>query len=91
MEYKWSAIILKQERSGRDRMVDLQLPEQSTPITTEAVSSNLIHVEVYSIQHYVIKFVSDLRQVDGFLRLLRFPPPKKLTVTIELKYCWKWR
>ena len=91
MEYKWSAIILKQERSGRDRMVDLQLPEQSTPITTEAVSSNLIHVEVYSIQHYVIKFVSDLRQVDGFLRLLRFPPPKTLTVTIELKYCWKWR
>jgi hypothetical protein len=27
---------------------------------------------------YVIKFVSDLRQVDGFLRLPRFPPPKKL-------------
>ena len=24
--------------------------------------------EVYSIQHYVIKFVSDLRQVGGFLR-----------------------
>jgi hypothetical protein len=23
--------------------------------------------EVYSIQHYVIKFVSDLRQVGGFL------------------------
>ena len=30
---------------------------------------------VYSIQHYVIKFVRDLRQVGGFLRLLRFPPP----------------
>jgi len=29
------------------------------------------------IQHYVIKFVSDLRQVGGFLR---FPPPIKLTV-----------
>jgi len=28
--------------------------------------------EVYSVQHYVIKFVSDLRQVSGFLR---FPPP----------------
>ena len=27
--------------------------------------------KVYSIQHYVIKFVSDLRQVSGFLR---FPP-----------------
>ena len=31
--------------------------------------------EVYSIHHYVIKFVSDLRQVGGFLRVLRFPPP----------------
>ena len=30
--------------------------------------------EVYSIQHYVIKFVSDFWQVGGFLR---FPPPKK--------------
>ena len=29
------------------------------PITTEGVSSNLVHGEVYSIQHYVIKFVSD--------------------------------
>jgi hypothetical protein len=31
------------------------------------------------VQHYVIKFVSDLRQVGGFLR---FPPPIKLTATI---------
>ena len=31
------------------------------------------------VQHYVIKFVSDLRQVSGFLR---FPPPIKLTATI---------
>ena len=30
--------------------------------------------EVYSIQHYVIKFVSELRQVSAFLW---FPPPKK--------------
>ena len=28
------------------------------------------------VQHYVIKFVSDLRQVDGFLWVLRFPPSK---------------
>jgi hypothetical protein len=34
------------------------------------------------VQHCVIKFVSDLRQVGGFLRLLRFPPPIKLTATI---------
>jgi hypothetical protein len=33
------------------------------------VSSNPVHGEVYSIQHYVIKFVSDLRQVGGFLLL----------------------
>ena len=38
--------------------------------------------EMYSIQHYVIKFVSDMRQVGGFVRALRFPPPVKLTVTI---------
>jgi len=38
--------------------------------------------QVYSIQHYVIKFVSDLRQVDGFLQVLRFPLPIKLTTTI---------
>ena len=34
------------------------------------------------VQHYVIKFVSDLQQVSGFLRVLRFPPPIKLTATI---------
>ena len=43
---------------------------------------SLFMVMVYSIQHYVIKFVSDLRQVDGFLLVLRFPPPIKLTTTI---------
>ena len=43
-----------------------------------------IHDDVYSIQHYVIKFVSDLWQVCGFLWVLRFPPPIKLTDTI---YC----
>ena len=30
------------------------------------MSSNPIHGEVYLIQRYVIKFVSDLRQVSGF-------------------------
>ena len=31
--------------------------------------------------------VSDLRQVGGFLWVLRFPPPRKLTAMIFLKYC----
>ena len=43
---------------------------------------NPTHGEVYNIQHYVIKFVSDLRQVCGFLQVLWFPPPLKLTATI---------
>ena len=36
------------------------------------------------------KVVSDLRQVGGFLQVLGFPPPIKLTATIYLKYWWKW-
>jgi hypothetical protein len=46
------------------------------------VSSNPIYGEVYSIQHYVIKFVSDLRQVGGFRRVLQFPAPIKLIATV---------
>ena len=34
--------------------LELQLPVQSVPITTKVVSSNPVHGEVYSIQHYVI-------------------------------------
>ena len=50
---------------------------QSLPITTKIVSLNPTHGKVYSIQYYVIKFVSDLWQVGGFLRALRFPSPIK--------------
>ena len=68
---------------GRDRMVvDLKLLVQSLPITTKVVSSNPVHGEVYTVQHYVIRFVSDLRQVGCCLWILRFPPPIKLTATI---------
>ena len=65
--------------------LDLQLHVQSVPITTKVISSNPVHGEVYSIEHYVIKFVSDLRQVGGFIRVLRFPPSIKLTAMIKLK------
>ena len=50
---------------------------QSVPITTDVVSLNPAHGKVYSIQHYVIKFVSDLRHVSGFLQVLLFSPPIK--------------
>jgi len=43
-----------------DIKTKVQLPMQSVPITTKVVSLNPAHGEVYSIQHYVIKFVSDL-------------------------------
>ena len=62
-------------------LLDLQLPMQSVPITTNVVNSNLAHGEVYSITHFAIKFVSDLRQVSGFLGVLPFSPPIKLTAT----------
>ena len=58
-------------RRDRDRMV-----VGFTTTFAISVSSNPAHGRVYLIQHYVIKFVSDLR---GFLRILRFPPPIYLT------------
>jgi hypothetical protein len=36
-------------------------------ISVLMLSLNPIHGEVYLIQHYVITFVSDLRQVSDFL------------------------
>jgi hypothetical protein len=60
--------------------LDLQLPMQSVPITTD-----VCEFETRSglgVQHDVMKFVSNLRQIGGFLWVLRFPPPIKLTATI---------
>jgi hypothetical protein len=37
------------------------------PITNKVVSFNPTHGKMYSIQIYVIKFVSDLWRVGGFL------------------------
>ena len=51
---------------------------QSVPIIINVVSSSAAQ----AIQHYVIKIVSDLRQVGGFLWVPRFTPPIKLTATI---------
>jgi hypothetical protein len=38
---------------------------QSVPIISKVVSSNPAHDEVFSVKHYVLKFVSDMRQVGG--------------------------
>jgi hypothetical protein len=37
-------------------------------------SNQTFHGRVYSIQHHVIKFVSDLQQFGAFTRVLLFPP-----------------
>ena len=56
---------------------------QSVHITTNVVGSNPTQARCtrYNI---VIKFVSDLQKVSGFLWVLRYPPPIKLTATISL-------
>ena len=74
--------------SSRDLwQLNLQLPVQSVPITTNVVSLNPDHDDVYSIHHYVIKFISDRSVVFSGYNVLRFPPSIKLTFTILLKYC----
>jgi hypothetical protein len=49
-------------RSNKSLFV-LELKTKAPYVTTHFVSSNLTHDEVYSIQHYVIKFVSDLLEL----------------------------
>ena len=52
--------------------LDLQLPMKSVHITTIAVRSNPAHGQLYSMQHYVIKLVSDVRHAGDFLRYSGF-------------------
>ena len=58
-------------RGGDCKVVEfVLLPVQSMLRTTNVVSSNPAHGYVYSIQQYMIKCVSDLRQVGDFLWVL---------------------
>jgi hypothetical protein len=50
---------------------------QSVPITIKVGE-----FKSRSIQHYVIKFVGDLQQGVGFLLVIWFPPPLKLTAMV---------
>jgi hypothetical protein len=54
--------------------LDLNLLMQSSPIITKVVHLIPAYIKVCSIQHYMIKFVSDLWQLGGFLWI----------------YCKKW-
>ena len=53
----------------------------------KVVGLNPSHGEVYSIQHYVIKLVSDLWHAGSFHWVVQHPPPIKLPTMIQLKYC----
>ena len=75
--------LCKLQRRGRQRMV--------VGFTTTCAISvyhhhnnmlNLPHGGMYTMQHFVIKFVSDLRQAGGFFRTFRSPPSITLSVTI---------
>ena len=73
--------------------LDLQLPMQSVPITTNVVSWN--HIQDMVLEPHSRHGVHDTTLCDkvtsnrllSFLRMLRFPPPIKVTATIQLKYC----
>ena len=85
-------------RSERSRLIQrsswswlygswIYIAVQSGPITIKVVSSNLLHGELYSIQHHLITFaVSDLRQsvvfsrYSGFLHKCIEPPRYKWNI-----------
>jgi hypothetical protein len=77
----WQSVLLVKETGVAGEKLST-IPVQSVPITTNVVSSNPVRGEVYSMQLYGIKFVSDMRKVSDFLRLHRFPSPIKLTAMI---------
>ena len=72
-------------RHGRDRrVVGFTTPYPISTYHYYRCEFESCSGEVSSIQHYLIKFVSDLRQVSGFLLVSQFPPPMKLTAMIYL-------
>ena len=53
-------VVVKGHRGVIIWYLDLPLPVQSVPVTTEVVNLNPSYDQVFSIQHYVINFASDL-------------------------------
>ena len=68
-----SIVFVHGGRRGHDRMVvGFTITCAIIAYHHYVVSCESNSSEVYSMQHYVIKFVGDLRQVGGFRRVLRF-------------------
>ena len=45
----------------------------------------------WGVQHYVIKFVSDLRQIGGFLWVVWFPPRYNWNIVTTIKWWYAWQ
>ena len=82
--------IKNKENRGCDRMVVGFITIYAISAYHHSCKFETRSGKVFSIQHYMIKFVCDLRQISGFIQVLQFPPPIKLTAMIQLKYYWKW-
>ena len=66
--------------------LDLQLPVKSVPITTKVVSSNPTHCDVYLIQHYVIKLVSDRLLVHRFSQSRKLTSQNNLNIVESVEH-----
>jgi hypothetical protein len=76
-----SSIVFKQGNNVV-HTISTNLPSVNASDNTWTLDScSGVHRGVYSIQHYVIKFVSYLRQVGG---VFRFPQSIQLTATTDL-------
>jgi hypothetical protein len=67
----WSSVLREEDLEVLIKIHLDNYPEMFA-ITTNVASSNFANGEVYSIQHYVMQFVSDLRQVNEKKILLSF-------------------
>jgi hypothetical protein len=82
--YAWGIQAYLSKRTGGRRGHDRMIVGFTTAYAISAYHHWCCEFESRSgrgVEHYVIKFVSDLRQVGGFLWVLRFPVPIKLTGT----------
>jgi len=63
--------------------ISIFIPSGSESINDYYIeSTNPANGEMYTVQHYAIKFVNDLQQVGGFLWVLQVSPLIKLAATI---------
>jgi hypothetical protein len=73
---------------GRDRMVNWYIISVYRHLSCELESHSWRGALDTTICDKMCRWLAAGR---GFLQVLRFPSPMKLTSMIQLKCCWKWR